>query len=251
MSPFPTITTNLPTVLESYRDLIYVPLDIQPPTIDKSKIIQWFAETFNKDSKFGKSNTYSGITNYVIHPDDYPWDNIRLVDTSYKLKLAGFPTIVEYIDNLPFEYVTGVSIIQQHPGVDVPIHSDNDGWCRITSYLINDSNARIFFQKAIKPTLPFKRLSRLETTIRTPDGRLKISQSWQNVVSAEKNYGRYTIPNCSFHINNSHAVHGVEAVPTQPNLRITLTVNGKLDYDRYAELLANSLTKYPDYAIWY
>ena len=245
--------TNLPTVLEPYKNLIYVPLDIQPPTVDKSKIWQWFEETFNEDTEAGKLVAYPPPYTYiwVIHPDDYPWDNIRMSKTDYKSKLAEFPAIIEYIDNLPFEYVTGVTALRQHPGVDVPIHSDSDGWARITSYLINDSNARIFFQKAIRPGSPFKRLNRMEITTQTAEGHLKISPSWQNVVSPEKNYAEYPIPNCSFHINNSHAVHGVEAVPTQTHSRITLTVNGKLDYVRYAELLANSLTKYNEYAIWH
>ncbi len=252
MNTLPTLTTNLPTILESYKDLIYVPLDIAPPVCDKSEVLQWFEETFNEDPDFGKNNTYAETgTRYVVHPDDYPWDNIRLLDTNYRIKLAGFPSILEYIDSLPFEFITGVSVLRQHPGTAVPIHSDNDGWCRITSYLVNDSNSRIFFQKAIKPTLPFKRLGRLEATTQTPEGRLQISPSWQNVVSSEKIYAQYPIPTCSFHLNNSHAVHGVETLPAQPYSRITLTVNGKLDYTRYAELLASSLAKYNQYAIWY
>ena len=243
--------TNLPALLEPYRGLIYVPLDVPLPTVDKTSILSWFDDTFNEDPMYGKSVAYINAKSYVIHPDDYPWDSIRLPQKDYKTKLENFPAIVEYIDSLPFEEITGVSLIRQHPGVDVPVHSDNDGWKRITSYLLNDSDSRIFFQKALRPTLPFRRLNRLEVTSYDEEGRMKIIRSWQNVVSPEKIYAQYPVPNCSFHINNSHAVHGVETVPNQGFSRITMTVNGNFDFVKYAELLTRSLEKYKDYAIWH
>ena len=247
---------TFPKEFEPYKNLIFVPLDLEIPTVDTNEFLKWFQEAHDKDygtlANESDGIQLSGEYSKSLLPAQnnkniYPWNivylhrHLRKTD-NYDTCLERFPNIKEYIDNLPFDKNASISILRQHPGVDVGIHTDFDLWFGIRFYLINSSNARIFFRKAKNPTN--YRLTAFD------DNGKKIN--WDNLVEEEKIYAKYPASRCSFHLTCTHAVHGVEAVPEDVSCsRITFFFTGKLNPTKYAELLERSLNKYSDYAIWH
>jgi hypothetical protein len=256
---------KFPEELGPYKGLIYVPLDLETPVVDESEFLRWFEETHDKDYLSNESDgvrlrgEYSkSLLPAQNNKNEYPWNIVYLhrhsaslknlnvaqlpESDNYKSCLERFPSIKNYIDNLPFDRNSSIAILRQQPGLDVGIHSDYDLWFGIRFYLINKSNARIFFQKAKNPT------SQRLTAFTDDNKRIP----WSELVNDEKIYARYPTPTCSFHISCTHAVHGVEAVPEDIGCsRITFFFTGKLNTLKYKELLDRSLAKYGEYAIWH
>lgn len=245
-----------PGEFKEYKNLVYLPLDLETPEVDEEAFLQWFDNTHTADygSDINDSDgvPLNGEYSKTLLPAQnnknvYPWNIVYLHRHLRKTKnyddcLEKFPTIKNYIDQLPFDSNASISILKQHPGVDVGIHTDFDLWFGIRFYLINRSNARIFFQTAKKPT------SHRLTAFANDGTRL----AWNDIVNEEKIYARYPTPRCSFHLTCTHAVHGVEAVPEDVDCsRITFFFTGKLNTIKYKELLDRSLAKYSDYAIWH
>jgi hypothetical protein len=247
---------QFPVEFEPYKNLIYVPLDLETPVVDEEEFLKWFETAHEKDCRSTGNESdgiqLSGESSKGLLPAQnnkniYPWNivylhrHLRKTD-NYESCLAQFPTIKNYLNALPFDSKASVSILRQHPGVDVGIHTDYDLWFGIRFYLVNSSNARIFFQKAKAPTT-----ARL--TAFTDDGK---RIPWDNLIYPEKIYAQYPTHKCSFHISCTHAVHGVEAVPEDIDCsRITFFFTGKLNTIKYKELLDRSLSKYGEYAIWH
>lgn len=250
-----TLVNPFPIEFEPYRNLIYVPLDLETPIVDEKEFLEWFNLTYLKDGETSRNESdgvqLSSEASKSLMPSQnnkniYPWHIVylhrhRLKTDNYDECLSQFPAIKEYIDRLPFETNSSISILKQHPGVNVGIHTDFDLWFGIRFYLINKSNARIFFQTAKNPT---------EQRISTFDKNGK-RIPWDQLVNDEKIYARYPYPTCSFHLTSTHAAHGVEAVPENDDCsRITFFFTGRLNIVKYKELLDRSLAKYGDYAIW-
>jgi len=244
-----------PPEFEPYKNLIYVPLDLETPVVDEDEFLKWFESAHLKDKQSAGNESdgiqLSGESSKGLLPAQnnkniYPWNIVYLhrhlkKTDNYESCLTQFPAIRNYLEQLPFDSKASISILRQHPGVDVGIHSDYDLWFGIRFYLINSSSARIFFQKAKNPTST--RLTAFD------DNGKRIP--WDNLVETEKIYAQYPTPKCSFHLTCTHAVHGVEAVPEDINCaRITFFFTGKLNPVKYAELLERSLEKYGEYAIW-
>lgn len=247
---------TFPTEFERYKNLIYLPLDLTTPTVDETEFLTWFKQTHDKDynSEGNESDgiKLSGEYSKNLLPaqnskNEYPWNIVYLhrhlkKTENYNTCIEKFPSIKSYIDSLPFDSNASISILKQHPGIDVGIHTDYDLWFGIRFYLINSSNARIFFQKAKNPTT--HRLTAFK-----PSGE-KIP--WNELVEDEKIYASYPTPTCSFHLSCTHAVHGVESVPEdQTCSRITFFFTGKLNPQKYVDLLDRSIEKYKEYAIWH
>lgn len=245
-----------PEEFKKFESLIYLPLDLEIPIVDEKEFLSWFEETHARDLASG-NNESDGVplntdASKVLLPADnnkkiYPWNIVYLhrhqrKTANYEDCLNRFPSIKQYIDSLPFINNSSISILRQHPGVDVGIHTDFDLWFGIRFYLINSSKARIFFRKAKYP-------SNQRLTAWSPEGK---RIPWENIVEDEKVYAEYPTPRCSFHLTCTHAVHGVEAVPEDIDCsRITFFFTGKLDSAKYAELIERSLIKYKDFAIWH
>jgi hypothetical protein len=247
---------TFPDAFNDYKDLIYVPLDLEVPQVDEGKFLSWFETTHDADMLTG-GNEVNGIqltTEYskALDPaknskNEYPWNIVYLhraggptrnLPIFYNL----FPMMRKFIETLPFDKKGIISILRQHPGIDVGPHTDFDLWFGIRFYLINKSNAKIFFQKAKNP-------STLRLSNWTNDGK---KVSWDGLIDPEKIYATYPDPICSFHITSTHAVHGVEAVPEDIECsRITFFFTGKLNEIKYKKLLDRSLAKYGDHAIWW
>jgi hypothetical protein len=156
------------------------------------------------------------------------------------------PELAAYFESLPVSEFYTMSLLNQKAGTDVGVHTDPDVWFGLRFYAVNRSDARIFFQKAKSPSA--KRLLNL-----TRDERGQIKQlPWSDFVEDEKIYAKYPQPCFPFHLTTTHAVHGVEAVPSdQENARVTGFVICRVDPVEYAALLKRSVEKYPDYAIWW
>jgi hypothetical protein len=245
-----------PKILDSYKSLIYVPLDLEVPIVDEEKFLIWFNNAYDADfdTEGAEVNGIPLNSKAITQLDPaknskevYPWKIVYLhrakgVTRNMDPFNQEFPELGKFIDDMPFDKSGSISILKQNAGVDVGIHSDFDIWFGIRFYLVNKSNARIFFQKANNPTT-------LRLTNWTEAGE---KLTWDNFVSDEKIYARYPKPVHAFHITSTHAVHGVEAVPEDQDCsRITFFLTGKLNPEKYKELLDKSLEKYSDYAIWH
>ena len=251
-----TRLNTFPPEFETYKNLIYVPLDLETPVVDEEEFLKWLESAHAKDRASEgnesdgvqlSSESSKGLLPAQNNKNIYPWNIVYLhrhlrKTHNYESCLEQFPSIKKYLDDLPFDSKASISILRQHPGVDVGIHTDYDLWFGIRFYLINSSNARIFFQKAKTPNT-----TRL--TAFTDDGK---RIPWDDIIQPEKVYARYPSPKCSFHLTCTHAVHGVESVPEDQSCsRITFFFTGKLNPAKYVELLERSLKKYGDYAIWH
>lgn len=250
-----TLINAFPIEFEPYKNLIYVPLDLETPEVDEREFLEWFQVTYLKDRETPLNETdgiqLSSETSKKLSPAQnnkniYPWHIVylhrhKLKTDNYQSCLEQFPTIKKYINSLPFDSNSSISILKQQPGVDVGLHTDFDLWFGIRFYLINKSDARIFFQTARNPT---------DQRISTFDKEGK-RIPWDQLVNDEKIYASYPYPTCSFHLTSTHAAHGVEAVPENDDCsRITFFFTGRLNAVKYKELLDRSLAKYGEYAIW-
>lgn len=247
---------KFPEILKPYQSLIYVPLDLEVPAVDETKFLNWFNNTYRDDFNTSgaevngiplNSKEITQLDPAKNSKEVYPWEIVYLHRASGVTRNLipfnqEFPALGQFIKDMPFDRNGSISILKQNSGVDVGIHSDFDIWFGIRFYLINTSNARIFFQKAKEPTT--LRLTNWSSS--------SVKMSWDSFVYDEKFYARYPKPVHTFHITSTHAVHGVEAVPEdQTCSRITFFLTGKLNAEKYKELLDRSLEKYSDYAIWH
>jgi hypothetical protein len=156
------------------------------------------------------------------------------------------PELATYIESLPVSEFYTISLLNQKAGTDVGIHTDPDVWFGLRFYAVNRSDARIFFQKAKDP-----QDKRLLNLTRDADGSVK-QLPWSDFVEDEKVYAKYPQPCFPFHLTTTHAVHGVEAVPEGiEDARVTGFIICRVNPAEYAEILARSVEKYKDYAIWW
>jgi hypothetical protein len=156
------------------------------------------------------------------------------------------PDLAAYFESLPVSEFYTMSLLNQKSGTDVGIHTDPDVWFGLRFYAVNRSDAKIFFQKAKHP-----QDKRLLNLVHDADGKIK-QLPWSDLVEDEKIYAKYPRPCFPFHLTTTHAAHGVEAVPEGiEDSRVTGFVICRVDPVKYAELLARSVEKYKDYAIWW
>lgn len=263
----PSLKRPFPKELEPFKGLIYCPLDLpDPPAVDQQKLMAYIAMRHERD-KGTLAGSVAGATGPIAldspwlkytaswseTKDTYPWRLLHLMRSDFKDNgweyfpefKRWFPEVAAYIEALPVREFYTISLLNQKPGTDVGLHTDPDVWFGLRFYLVNKSNARIFFQKARDP-----RDKRLFNII-YERGKVK-KLPWENVVHAEKFYGGYPRPCFPFHLTTTHAAHAVEAVPDDAeDSRVTGFIIGRVNPTKYAELLARSVEKYKDYAIWW
>lgn len=264
----PSLLRPFPKELEPYKGLIYCPLDLPPPpAIDEEKLFGYIHMRHERDK-----GTLAGSVAGAVGPipldspwlqytaswskekNTYPWRLLHLMRSDFKENGWEFyaefkewlPELAAYIESLPVSEFYTISLLNQKAGVDVGIHTDPDVWFGLRFYAVNRSNAKIFFQKAKNPQ--DKRLLNL-----TYDENGKVKQlPWSDFVDDEKIYAKYPQPCFPFHLTTTHAAHGVEAVPSDDeNSRVTGFIICRVNPAEYAELLARSVEKYKDYAIWW
>jgi hypothetical protein len=254
-----------PKELEPYRNLIFCPLDLPaPPEINEEQLFAYIAMRDQRDN-----GTYGGsISNTLdMHSpnvkytaswsktkDIYPWRLMHLMRRDFKDKGWEFwdefkewlPELAAYFESMPVKEFFTISLLNQKAGADVGLHTDPDLRFGLRFYAVNQSDAKIYFQKAKVPH--DMRLVNVSTDV---NGQTK-QFPWSNVVEDEKIYATYPKPLFPFHLTATHAAHGVEAVPEGVNdARVTGFMICKVDPVKYAELLARSVEKYKDHAIWW
>jgi hypothetical protein len=252
---------KFPGILEKYKHLIYCPLDIpDPPKIDEKKIFEYIEERIKIDhetennsvggalgsidlkSKLAKSLSSNSSTG------NYPWNLVHLMradlkNTHWKDFENFFPSLAEYFLSLPFREHFTISLLNQKSNQDVGMHTDPDLWFGIRFYLVNNSDARIFFRKAKEPN--YSRLLNISDI----DGKIK-KTSWNEILEDELIFAEYPRKRFCFHLTSTHAAHGVEQVPNNDKTRITGFVSGVIDEERYLPILERSIKKYSRFAIW-
>jgi hypothetical protein len=264
----PSLLQEFPKELEPYKGLIFCPLDLpEPPEIDEARLFAYIAMRDERD-RGTLAGSVSGATGPIPldHPwlrytaswskekDTYPWRLLHLMRSDfandgweyYPEFKEWLPELAAYFESLPVSEFYTMSLLNQKAGTDVGIHTDPDVWFGLRFYAVNRSNARIFFQKAKNPSA-----KRLLNLTRNADGTVK-QLPWSDFVEDEKVYGKYPCPRFPFHLTTTHAAHGVEAVPEgDTDSRVTGFVICRVRPKEYAELLARSVEKYKDYAIWW
>lgn len=263
----PSKLRPFPKELEPYKGLIFCPLDLpDPPEIDEQRLFDYIAMRVEKDK-----GTLAGSVSGAVGPisfdspylrytaswskekDTYPWRLLHVMRSDfaengweyYREFREWLPELAAYIEALPVTEFYTISLLNQKPGVDVGLHTDPDVWFGLRFYAVNRSEAKIFFQRAREP-----KDQRLLNITETPAGVKQIP--WDQVVHPEKIVARYPKPCFPFHLTTTHAAHGVEAVPNDvENSRVTGFIICRVDPVKYAEVLARSVEKYKDYAIWW
>jgi len=262
----PSLLRVFPKELEPFKSLIYCPLDLpDPPTIDEEKMFAYITMRTERDK-----GTLAGSVSGAVGPipldspwlkytaswskekDTYPWRLIHVMRSDFKQDgweywdefVEWFPELADYIKQLPIKNFYTISFLNQKANTDVGLHTDPDIWFGLRFYLVNRSDAKIFFQKAKAPTE-----GRLLNITNGPNGFKQ--HPWNEFVEDEKIYGTYPKPCFPFHLTTTHAAHGVETVPDSNDTRITAFIICQTDPVKYAELLTRSLEKYKEHAIWW
>lgn len=251
---------KFPVSLEKYKHLIYCPLDIpDPPTIDERKIFEYIEERINIDREtennsvggaLGSINLKSELAKSLSSNSstgDYPWNLVHLMradlkNMQWKEFENCFPSLAEYFLSLPFKEHFTISLLNQKSNQDVGMHTDPDLWFGIRFYLVNKSDAKIFFRKAKNPTY-----SRL-LNILDNDGKIR-KIDWDDILERDTVFAEYPRKKFCFHLTSTHAAHGVEQVPNDIS-RLTGFVSGVIDEERYLSILKSSIKKYGRFAIW-
>lgn len=252
-----------PDILKKYRHLIYCPLDLSdPPFVDEKKIFNYINDRISIDLETENNSVGGALGSISLKSQlakslssnssngEYPWRLVHLMradlhDTRWNDFVNIFPELAEYFLSLPFKEHFTMSLLNQKANQDVGMHTDPDLWFGIRFYLVNKSNARIFFRKAKNPTY-----SRL-LNIAPADNQIGLKKiDWDELLDQEKIFADYPKKNFCFHLTSTHAVHGVETVPDDNESRITGFVSGVIDENRYLPILERSLKKYSEYAIW-
>lgn len=252
---------KFPDILEKYRHLIYCPLDIpDPPIIDEKKIFDYIEERIKIDFETENNSVGGALGNINLKSElakslssnsstgNYPWNLVHLMradlkNTHWKDFENIFPSLAEYFLSLPFKEHFTISLLNQKSNQDVGMHTDPDLWFGLRFYLVNNSNARIFFRKAKDPS--YSRLLNISNT----DGKIK-KINWDEILETEKIFAEYPRKNFCFHLTSTHAAHGVEQVPNNDRTRITGFVSGVIDEEKYLPILERSIKKYSHFAIW-
>jgi hypothetical protein len=237
---FQAKTLELYDRLGRFTDLIFCPLDLPaPPRVPRQALVDWVSETracstTNEEQIFAKgaSGSYPWNSAYAAHRGE--WRN------GFDSR---FPEVATYLDLFPTRSWTCVNVLVQEPQQDVWLHTDPDpvlGW----RVYLGHGGARVFFC----PT--FERLrARLSTW--TEQGR----RDWSKFVRTDRKlYARLPSDSCAWALNSYRAAHGVETHAGAAGERVTLLLIPDLDcldVDAYLALLARSVGKYGDYAIWY
>lgn len=259
----------IPKELKPFKNLIYCPLKLPAvPKIDEDRLLEFISMRIERDKLNNDSIIFSSKTEVLpagtITADNnmawstatnrYPWNLVTIKSETapatidiYQEFTEWFPEFGDYLNKLPIT-LANVTLLNQKENTDVALHTDSDKLFGIRIYLINRSNARIFFRKIRNP-MNYKNVDIINRDKNSKPGD---RVSWDTVAHTEQIYGKYPEKCFPFHLSSSHAAHGVEAVPSGPDgARVTAFIIGHVDPARYAKLLTQSLETYKDYAIWW
>jgi len=234
-------TLDLYDRLGRFTDLIFCPLDLpEPPKVARGALVDWVSAARAR-SQTNEERLFAG----AAASGAYPWSSAY---AAYHGEWrdgfdALFPGITAYLGLFPTRSWTCINVLVQEPQQDVWLHTDPDpviGW----RVYLGHGGARVFFC----PTFERQR-ARLSTW--TAEGR----RDWSKFVHTDRKlYARLPSSSCAWALNSYRAAHGVETHAGAAGERVTLLLIPDLDcldLDGYLALLASSVRKYRDYAIWY
>jgi hypothetical protein len=268
-----------PKELEPFKELIWCPLDLpDPPEISEERFFEWLTLRHNADAGT-LAGSVAGSTGVIGFDSEdlkrtasfsnkgvYPWRLVHVMRSDFADKgwehypqfKEMLPELADYLENvLPVDEYFTISFLNQKPGVDAGMHTDPDIYFGLRFYLVNRSDAKIFFQKARDPSLKRLLNTREEFVVGGKEQEPVIDQRlvhlpWEEVCEEEKIYAKYPRPRFAFHLTGTHAAHGVESVPEDDDkTRVTGFIICRVKAKEYAEILKRSVEKYKDYAVWW
>lgn len=224
--------------LGKYDDLIFCPLDMpNPPEVDIAQFIDWLHEQ-SKHSMIPRAafEKYSG--------KEYPWLATTIKHGAVELKNS-FPELHEYLSWFPFDLLDHLVILAQKGRQSIFIHTDRDWLQGMRFYLTCKNKEGLHFFRGRQ------KYDEFEPHMVGSDGKVKAPNWAQTHFMDEPIYASFPDGHKPFMINSGRACHAVDANTCQLGERIAFLVRGQINTGKYEDLMARSLAKYPQHAIWY
>lgn len=258
-------STCWPKKFDQFRDLIYVPLDLpEPPKVDLELFIDW-ALTKAPAIVNAVKDPLSGQK--ILHFEEkglkgwgyYPWVQVSAFHHGFSDQYIAdfdklFPDVVDYINLFPQNILSGVTILMQKSGNDVPLHTDSDDWLGMRFYLHNEIKEDILYFQRRKD----RQNNRISTYL--IDNTNVYPQKWENHLDLDiKIYSKHPAPRHAWTLTSVRAAHGLDKFHSDTWDRITFLVHSHRpphvdnawNTDKLYNLLTRSMQKYSEYAIWW
>lgn len=230
------------------HDLIFCPLDMPaPPVVDRDVMSAWIHTT----ERMFPDLSISRQPMEKHWNIDYPWEVAYAVHTKHSHDAKHymnnfdvlFPELYAYFHTFPYKKITHIAVMRQKYDMAVPPHSDQvypaavadlRHYC-MRCYLWNDfTNDSLYVMKT---------KHRADFQIRTIGGLEHVVQEKIYPKFPRRDYLPWMIN------SGTRAFHGVDAGGT--GNRCSVLFGGELDHTRLMDLLARSVEKYADYALWW
>jgi hypothetical protein len=213
-------------------NLAYLPIDIPVPILNETKLLEWFEnhKLLNTDYwEYQKGRHTWALVSTCKMPTDWRrfdsimWENRRVESENQRVLFhpgfeEEFPEIANCIKQLPFKQLTVSGMLYQMN--EIPTHKD-------TADPHNPTEPRRYTIYLTNPEHNTFYVSKTETSEKV-------------LVKVDPNYS-------CFVFNNTDVWHGA-LKNNRP--KIILTTAGILDNEKHEELLARSLEKFKDKAIY-
>ena len=224
--------------LGKYDDLIFCPLDLpNPPEVDIAQFIAWLHEkSANSMLPRVAFEKYSG--------KEYPWLSTTIGNGAIELR-DSFPTIYEYLKEYPFDSLDHLVVLAQRGFQPIFIHTDRDWLQGMRFYLTCKNKEGLHFFRGRE------KYDEYEPHMMCADGSVK-APSWNEThFMDDPIYANFPDNHKPFMINSGRACHAIDPNTCEVGDRIAFLVRGKINSEKYDQLIERSLAKYGDHAIWY
>lgn len=225
--------------LGRYDDLIFSPLDLPaPPEIDPARFVEWMG-TGQDQQQMAPKRAFERVENR-----EYPWLMRTLPGDLSPLRDA-FPDVHAYLSVFPFQSIRAIVILAQRGYQAVHTHTDSDALCGMRFYLTRKNAEGLHFFRGRD------RYDRFDTYQRTPTGEL-LRADWDRYFRTEEPvYATLPPGGRVFMLNSARAAHAVASNTCELGERIAVLVQGVYDVERRDALIARSVERYGDHAIWF
>ena len=223
--------------LGKYDDLIFCPLDMPiPPNIDPMALVEWMKTpgTINMPKM-----AFEKVTK-----QEYPWLS-RIASEGCEEVKEAFPELYEYLKSFPFESIEHMVFLAQRGHQPIFTHCDSDWLCGMRLYLTSKNREGLHFYKGKERYDEF-------LTYRVTEKREVIQADWEKTHHMDKPvYATFPENSHAFMLNSGRAAHAVDANTCELGERIAVLIRGKYDKQKLEDLIARSLAKHGNHAIWY
>jgi hypothetical protein len=222
-----------------YDDLIFTPLAMPPPpVIDPEKFVDWMVADDMKTGKFPKER-YERLTGLK-----YPW-LMRSVIGDMSVLEDAFPEVLQYAKLYPFKKLRAVIFLAQDGRQEVFPHVDSDGLTGMRFYLQNRNVEGLHFFKGRE------RYDYFDPYKPDANGNPIAVDFNRYFHMDDRVYAKFPPGSRSFMLNSARAVHAIDANTCKLGDRIAVLIQGELDREKLDALISASLSRYPEYALWY